>query len=131
VDDKRFDLIVELEPGGTDLRPEMTARVDVSLGERPDVLLIPVNAVFERDGVTVAHVVRSLGADTRAVQLGESDDAVVEVVAGLEEGERVALSDVAASGGGPVQPATAAGGKAAGGKLTPLPRAASGALQPR
>jgi HlyD family secretion protein len=124
-DDKRFDLIVDLDPSTTDLRPEMTARVDVSLGERPDVLLIPVNAVFERDGVTVAHVVRPFGMETRVVQLGESDEAVVEAVAGLQEGERVALTDLP-GGAAPLQPSAPAG-RAVGGRLTPLP----GALRPQ
>ena len=95
IDDKRFDLIVELDPSPADLRPEMTARVDVFMGERRDALLVPVNAVFERDGVTVCHVVRPFGVETRAVQLGESDDAVVEVISGVTEGERVALTEVA------------------------------------
>jgi len=93
LDDKRFDLIVELDNSSPDLRPEMTARVDVLLGERRDVLLIPVNAVFEQRGVNVSHVAGRLGMETRPVQLGESDGMMVEVVAGLQEGDRVSLTD--------------------------------------
>jgi HlyD family secretion protein len=126
LDDKRFDLIVELDPARTDLRPEMTARVDVLLGDRTDVLLIPVNAVFVRDSVTVAHVLRPLGAETRAIQLGESDDAVVEVIGGLEEGERVALTDLA---GTPVSSAPSRG--PVGLKSITTPDSKGGALQPR
>ena len=95
IDDKRFDLIVELDPSTAELRPEMTARIDVFVGERPGALLGPVNAVFERDHVTVCHVVRAFSVETRAVQLGESDGALVEVLSGLQEGERVALTEVA------------------------------------
>src|SRR5262249_55420781 len=68
-EDKRFDVIVELDPSDADLRPEMTARVDVLVGERKDVLLIPVNAVFERQGLTVCHVLRALRTETRQVEL--------------------------------------------------------------
>ena len=94
LEDKRFDIVVEVDPTEADLRPEMTARVDLSLGERPNVLLVPINAVFERQGLPVCHVVGRFGTDTRLVQIGESNDAFVEVVAGLREGERVALQDV-------------------------------------
>lgn len=96
-DDKRFDLIVDLDNSSPDLRPEMTARVDVWLGERRDVLLIPVNAVFEYRGLNVSHVAGRLGVETKPVQLGESDGTMVEVVAGLAEGDRVALVDRAVS----------------------------------
>jgi HlyD family secretion protein len=128
LDDKRFDLIVELDPARNDLRPEMTARADVSLGERSNVLLIPVNAVFERDSVTVAHVLRPLGAETRAIQLGESDDAVVEVVAGLEEGERVALTDIT---GTPVSSSAPDRAPAALKSMGPPDSKGGAALQPR
>jgi HlyD family secretion protein len=112
-EDKRFDLVVEVvDARGADLRPEMTARVDVMLGERRGVLLAPVNAIFERQGAPVCHVVRAFGVDTRPVELGESDGFFVEVRAGLRPGDRVALTDVA---GTPARAgAPAAGGQAAG-----------------
>jgi multidrug efflux pump subunit AcrA (membrane-fusion protein) len=92
-DEKRFDLIVELDESNAELRPEMTARADIALGDRPGVLLVPVNAVFERQGVLVCHVLGASGLETRQVQLGESSDVDVEVVAGLREGDRVSISD--------------------------------------
>ena len=58
-DDKRFDMMVELAGTSAELRPEMTARVDLLVDERPDILLVPANAVFERDGVWVAYVLRA------------------------------------------------------------------------
>jgi len=93
LEDKRFDLVVELDQPDSQLRPEMTARVDVQLGERRGVLIIPANAVFEEQGVPAVHVVRAFDVQSRMVQLGESTGAAVEVVAGLQEGERVMLTD--------------------------------------
>jgi multidrug efflux pump subunit AcrA (membrane-fusion protein) len=95
-EEKRFDVVVEVDAGAGDLRPEMTARVDIVVSERQGVLLVPVNAVFERHGLPVCHVLRPLGTETRQVQLGETDDVMAEVVAGLQEGDRVVLSDVTA-----------------------------------
>jgi HlyD family secretion protein len=99
---KRFDLILELDSSDVDLRPEMTARIDILVGQRSGVLLVPVNAIFERQGLPVVHVVRAFHIDTRQVQLGETGDTQVEVVAGLAEGDRVALVDTASSAGSPV-----------------------------
>jgi HlyD family secretion protein len=92
-DEKRFELVAELKPTELDLRPDMSARVEVFVGERHDVLLAPVNAVFQRGTVAVCHVLSLFGVETRPVTLGESDDVLVEVLSGLREGERVALVD--------------------------------------
>lgn len=92
LDEKRFDLIVEVDPTDAELRPEMSARVDVTLGVRENVLLVPVDAVFEDQGTFVVHVEGWRGVETRRVDLGESDDRVVVVMAGVRENERVALS---------------------------------------
>jgi multidrug efflux pump subunit AcrA (membrane-fusion protein) len=96
-DDKRFDVVIALDPADVDVRPEMTARADIALAARPDVLLIPVTAVFEQQGELVVHLAGLLGRETRRVELGEMDGAFVEVVGGLDEGDRISLIDVASS----------------------------------
>jgi multidrug efflux pump subunit AcrA (membrane-fusion protein) len=99
LEDKRFDLVIELDPATAELRPEMTARADILVGNRDNVLLIPVNAVFEHDGRFVAYRVGGGGRETRAISLGESNDQSVEVLDGLAENEQVLLADP-----GPVSP---------------------------
>jgi multidrug resistance efflux pump len=96
-DEKRFDLMVAVDPSTADLRPDMTARVDVLLSERTDVLVVPVNAVFDRQGILVAHVLGAFRNETRQVAVGETDGVVAEVLGGLAEGDRVALSDLGTS----------------------------------
>ena len=90
-DDKRFDLIITLDPTTAELRPEMTIRADVIVGSRSNVLLVPVTAVFNDQGARVVYVAGAAGAARRAVDIGESSDRMVEIVAGLREGERVSL----------------------------------------
>jgi HlyD family secretion protein len=92
-EDKRFDVMVELSGAPADLRPEMTARVEVLVAERKDVLLVPVAALFERAGAMVCHRRGPFGTEARTVEIGDTDDQWVEVKAGLEEGDRVALVD--------------------------------------
>jgi multidrug resistance efflux pump len=123
-DDKRFDLIVELDATSAELRPEMTARADILVGTRADVLLVPVNAIFDRQGTYVAHVVSRFGVETRPVDIGETNDVVVEVVSGLREGDQVMLTDPGKSAASDGAAAPPRGKSVAGG-------GARNALQPR
>ena len=91
VESKRFDVIVTLDSTDAELRPEMTARVDIRVGERKDVLRLPVNAIFERDGLTMVNVWRGGRTEARQVEIGEQTPQFVEVVAGVTEGQRVML----------------------------------------
>jgi hypothetical protein len=91
-DDKRFDLIITLDPTTAELRPEMSIRADVIVGTRTNVLMVPVTAIFNNQGTRVVYVATATGIETRPVDLGESNDRVVEIVAGLSEGERVSLT---------------------------------------
>lgn len=93
---KRFDLVVELEHSTPDLRPEMSARVDVKVAEKPSVLLVPVNAVFEREGLHVCYVLGWFGTRTRQVSIGDANELFGEVLSGLSEGDRISLLDTGA-----------------------------------
>lgn len=90
-DDKRFDLIITLDPTDAELRPEMSIRADVIVGTRTGVLMVPVTAVFNHQGSRVVYVTGATGTEMRQVDLGESNDRMVEIAAGLREGERVSL----------------------------------------
>jgi HlyD family secretion protein len=96
-DDKRFDLIITLDPTTAELRPEMTIRADVIVGAKKDVLLVPVTAIFNKDGRHVAYVEGLTGPETRTVEIGESNDQMVEVLTGLREGDRVGLTEPGAA----------------------------------
>jgi hypothetical protein len=88
------------------------------------VLLAPVNAIFERQGKYVAHVVSRFGVETRPVDIGETNDAVVEVASGLREGDQVMLIDPGKSAGSGDAAAPLPGRSVAGG-------GARSVLQPR
>ncbi len=123
---KVFDLTIELDPTDADLRPEMTARADIALGTKDNVLLAPVTAVFDHHGVYVAYVVGAAGPEERRVELGQSNDQFVEIVAGLEEADRVTLLEPAAAGPQPVAPAAAPAASVPSGQPTPAARGLAG-----
>ena len=76
-----------------ELRPEMTARVDIRVGERRNVVTrVPVNALFERDGLTIVNVLSKAAGSRRARSTsGMQNQRFVEVLEGVAEEERVML----------------------------------------
>jgi HlyD family secretion protein len=77
------------ENGG--LKPGMSGEVRILIETRSEVLLVPVQAVTERDGKHYAYVMNRIGADRREVKIGEANEQFVQVTEGLSEGESVAL----------------------------------------
>jgi HlyD family secretion protein len=98
LEDKRFDLIIQLDSAPPELRPEMTVRADITVGNKSDVLLVPVTAVFEREGTLVAYVATPAGPERRKVTLGESNTELAEVTDGLRENEQILLVEPARFG---------------------------------
>ncbi|HEY8368042.1 MAG TPA: HlyD family efflux transporter periplasmic adaptor subunit [Thermodesulfobacteriota bacterium] len=68
-------------------------RVDVRIvvWARPDVLQVPVAALFRDEEGWAAYVVENGRARRRAVQVGQRAERAAEVLSGLEEGETVIL----------------------------------------
>jgi membrane fusion protein (multidrug efflux system) len=69
------------------LRPGMTARVTINLGEKKDVVAIPRDALL--DGYV--FVVMDSTAERRNVVAGLIGDRNAEIISGIKEGERVVV----------------------------------------
>ena len=72
------------------LRPEMTASVRITLEPR-SVLAIPARAIRRNAGQNVVTVRTDDGDVTRPVRIGWRDGPWIEIVNGLQAGERVVL----------------------------------------
>ncbi len=96
-----FTVRAELSSVPDGFYPGMFAKAYFVIGEKPR-LLVPARAVVHRSEVTAVYVVDTQGqVGFRAVRIGQSfaDDAAneaVEVLAGLDVGEQVALNPVQA-----------------------------------
>lgn len=93
-------LRLELPQQLTGLRPGQFAKVAVVVGEA-ERLLVPAASVVHRSEVTAVYVMTSSGPQLRQVRLGNhfgdsTSGENIEVLAGLAEGEQVALDPVAA-----------------------------------
>ncbi len=90
---KFFGVTIQVNESDGRLRPGMTARVEIRVQERGEALSVPLDAVFERDGRSLAYVVRGRKVREQEVVLGPSNQDFVVVEKGLRRGERVCLRD--------------------------------------
>jgi len=90
-----FRVRVNLPDGAATLYPGMFVKVGFVVGESQR-LLIPAEAVMRRSELSGVYVTDGDAVVLRQVRLGRKYGAFIEVVAGLSEGERVAIDPVAA-----------------------------------
>jgi multidrug efflux pump subunit AcrA (membrane-fusion protein) len=76
------------------LKPGTFARVHVEIGKVDDVLTIPYAAIQYRYGVNRVFVVAGDRLAVRELTLGERLGDRIEILSGVKQGERVALTDV-------------------------------------
>jgi HlyD family secretion protein len=89
---KIFKVDVHLDTKVPDLKPGMTAQVEIELDRLANVLSVPVAAVFtEQEKTRCYRLVGGLPQPTE-IKIGRMNDTRVEVLSGLSEGDKVLLS---------------------------------------
>jgi HlyD family secretion protein len=78
-------------PTSAGLKPGMTAEVKIHVRTIPDTLMVPVQAVTEYEGKAVCYVKRGRGLERVNVEVGDSNDQYIQVLAGVGDGDEVAL----------------------------------------
>ncbi|HEX5717436.1 MAG TPA: efflux RND transporter periplasmic adaptor subunit [Thermoanaerobaculia bacterium] len=88
-----FNVEILLEDPDEDLRPGMSVRAEIDTAVHPDVLVAPIQAVVERDVKDKETDVVFVAVDGKAVQrivrTGISDETQVEIVSGVQAGDKV------------------------------------------
>lgn len=82
---------ISIENSEGRLKPDMTANVVITLGERPDALVVPEKALRREGGRRVVAVVEGERTVLRPVRIGQRGGGLVEILDGLEEGDVVVL----------------------------------------
>ncbi|KUO49061.1 MAG: hypothetical protein APF76_10570 [Desulfitibacter sp. BRH_c19] len=86
-----FYVNIELE-GGPEMRPGMQANAYIKGGSTENVLLAPVEAVFEEYGQYKVEVLKDDNQiEVVDVELGLMDNRYVEVISGLKEGDQLVV----------------------------------------
>lgn len=82
------------DPGFNRLRSGLKTDVYIAYGIYEDVMRIPNSTFYKGKGGYKLWVINENKAETRNVSLGESNFDYIEVISGLQPGEKVILSDM-------------------------------------
>jgi HlyD family secretion protein len=88
---KAYETEITLEKVPPGLKPGMSAQVEVLIDTRPDVLQVPIAAIYVEKGFQVVYVKTTAGPEIRRVEVGLSSNQAVEIKKGVTEGEEVYL----------------------------------------
>lgn len=92
---KEYSCIVSIEytPGeDTQLKPGLTAEVEIIVQERANVLQVPFQSIVTAGNTRYAYVLENGKAERRELSTGASNDTHVEILDGVGEGEKVILN---------------------------------------
>ncbi len=73
------------------IRPGMTAKAEILVNHLDDVVYVPIQAVNPLEDKKVCYVVDGSKPQQRDVEVGEFNEAFIEIKTGIQEGERVCL----------------------------------------
>lgn len=90
-DVKYYLAVVNLEKIPSGLRPGMSAEIEIITSKLPDALVLPPVAITVEDGQEVCYVLHEAGIERRGVKVGQRNSDQMQVLAGLEEGDRIVL----------------------------------------
>ena len=90
---KTFDVEVTLEPFEADLRAGVTARAEIQIMEIEDAIQVPIHSVHAEGEEHFCFVHENEKVVQRSVKVGRNNAQHVEVLSGLEPGEKVLLYD--------------------------------------
>jgi len=89
---KEYRTEITLDGSRQELKPGVTARVEIFVERVENALAVPVQAVFSKAGKTYVFVERGRSAEPVEVQLGRSNNEFVEVLSGLQRGQEVRMA---------------------------------------
>jgi len=97
-DDDRKNAKLPLPPGEDSqvqvLRPGLLADLEITVEKLPNVVHVPGQAIFQKDGQDIVYVQQRNGKfQQRKVELGKRSESMMVLTSGVEPGEIVALSD--------------------------------------
>jgi multidrug efflux pump subunit AcrA (membrane-fusion protein) len=83
---------VSIDGTHNSLKPGMTAKVEILIGKLEDILIVPIQAIVNKDGKKTCYIRNSSNTVKCEVETGQFNDSFVEITKGLNEGDCVLLS---------------------------------------
>ncbi len=98
-DTKIYDTVILIDSDVENLKPGMTAVVEIHVDKKEDVVVVPIQAVLEEDDQAFCYVDRSGRLERRIIKVGKSNDQMIHVTDGLRADERVVLNPMTIASG--------------------------------
>ena len=87
-----YEVKISLEESPDGVKPGMTVDLIIKAASRENVLIIPEDAIQEKDGKTIVEILKDDAVEEEEIKVGlEGSDNMVEVVSGVLEGEKIIL----------------------------------------
>lgn len=95
-----YGVLIDVDSPEGLLKPTMTARVSLHIGERNNVLTVPILAIRDNRGQRFVQVLRKGQVEPEQVMIktGMSSEDRIEVTSGLNEGDIVVISQSGSAG---------------------------------
>jgi len=90
---KNFDIALQILDGDTRIRPGMSATGRIAVDKVTNGVLVAPEAVYEKNGGSVAYVLHGSKFEERQVQVARRSKASLLIGGGLQPGEKVSLKD--------------------------------------
>jgi RND family efflux transporter MFP subunit len=94
---KNFTLALHIDHTDPRIRPGMKANARIAVDRVPNSILVPTQALFRKNGVSVVYVEDGRKFQERTVEAGRRSGDTALILSGLQPGERVTLKDPTAS----------------------------------
>jgi len=91
-DTKMYKTFVTIDEDVQELKPGMTAVVEIHVAEIHDVLTVPVQAIVQSQQLTYCYVERQGRVERQEIEIGRSNEKFVVIKSGLVENDRVVLN---------------------------------------
>lgn len=75
-------------PSG-EIKPGMTAKIELITGNLKNIFALPMDAVIEQDGQHIVYIVENNQAKEVSVKTGVTNDTLIEITDGLKEGQSI------------------------------------------
>ncbi|VAX37860.1 hypothetical protein MNBD_PLANCTO02-2460, partial [hydrothermal vent metagenome] len=92
---KEYEVEIEIQgvgKGKEQLKPGLTAEVEILVEERENVLMVSMQSILGIGSKQYAYVLTEEGSQRREVKTGKTNNEVVEILDGINEGEEVVLN---------------------------------------
>jgi len=90
---KNFSMTLALDNQDARLRPGMSTNVRIATDRIPNAIIIPADALFHKEGQSVAYVLHGSKFDERRIEVERRSGDQLLISKGLQPGDRIALQD--------------------------------------